>query len=126
MLLSIRYIFNYGNHNVAMTSPLQAVSSYIQRLLPACWGFPQAPRTARKWSGYAFGSRTLNGCARIGIVHFGYIIKVKTVFKALSRQKFLHMPKITFLIPFSHCSRNYRRICHHKQEIIAPLAIFAK
>ena len=68
------YIFNYGNHNVAMTSLLQAVSSYIQRLLPACWGFPQAPRTAYKWSGYAFGSRTLNGCARTGIVHFGYII----------------------------------------------------
>ena len=74
MLLSIYYIFNYGNHNVAMTSLLQAVSSYIQRLLPACWGFPQAPRTAYKWSGYAFGSRTLNGCARTGIVHFGYII----------------------------------------------------
>ena len=88
MLLSIRYIFNCGNHNMTMTSLLQAVPSYIQRLLPACWGFPQAPRIAHKRSGYAFGSRTLNGCARPGIVYFGYIIIGKNSIQSTFQTEF--------------------------------------
>ena len=103
-----------------MTSLLQAVSSYIQRLLPACWGFPQAPRTAHKWSGYAFGSRTLNGCARTGIVYFDYILsQQKQCSKYFLGRGFCRCPKQHSSFLLHIVQANYRRMCRHKQEIIA-------
>ena len=71
-------------------SLLQAVSSYIQRpqtavsvvagaAVFACWGFPQTPGTAHKWSGCAFGSRTLIGSVYADIVCPTIPIIAKTV-----------------------------------------------